>query len=100
MKVRMNEVLGMPTRLLLFKSSKGNRLACKVSVFSYQLSLALAIKLVKMENKVKECLVLLWQSLFIKVNKHVFKNSLNNCAYVFNCDELSWFFYSVWQKPD
>ena len=51
MKVRMNEFLGMPTRLLLFKSSKGNRLACKVSVFSYQLSLALAIKLVKMEKQ-------------------------------------------------
>lgn len=51
MKVRMNEFLGMPTRLLLFKSSKGNKLACKVSVFSYQLSLALAIKLVKIEKQ-------------------------------------------------
>lgn len=51
MKVGMSELLGMPTRLLLFKSSKGNKLACKVSEFSYQLSLALAIKLVKMEKQ-------------------------------------------------
>lgn len=47
----MSELFGMPTRLLLFKSSKGNKLARKVSEFSYQLSLALAIKLVKMEKQ-------------------------------------------------
>lgn len=35
----------------------------KVSEFSYQLSLLLAIELVKMEkqSEMKECLVLLWQ---------------------------------------
>lgn len=28
---------------------------------------------------------------FFKASKHVFKNSLNNCAYVFDCDELRGF---------
>jgi hypothetical protein len=54
---------GYPVTLLLFKSGKGSKLRCKLSEFSYQLSLALAIELVKMEkqSKMKECLVLLWQ---------------------------------------
>lgn len=58
-----NEIARMPIRLLPFKSSKGNKLVCKVSEFSYQLSLASATELVKMEkqSKMKQCLVLLWQ---------------------------------------
>lgn len=83
---------GCPIRLLLYKSSKGSKLKCKVSEFSYQLSLALAIELVKMEKQSEmrvSGFALAGSSLFFKVSKHVFKNSLNNCAYAFNCDELS-----------
>lgn len=89
-------VQGCPIRLLLFKSSKENKLTCKVSEFSYQLSLALAIELVKMGktkwNERVSGFALAGSSLFFKASKHVFKNSLNNCAYVFNCGEISWFF--------
>lgn len=62
MHAGMNEVAGMPIRLL-FESSKRNKLECKVSEFSYQLSLAFSVELVKMEkqSEMKECLVLLWQ---------------------------------------
>lgn len=54
---------GCPIRLLLLKSSKGNKLACKVSEFSYQLYLALAIELIKMEkqSEMKQRLILIWQ---------------------------------------
>lgn len=85
-----------PFRSLLFKSSKGRKLMCKVSEFSYQLSLALAIELVKMKktkwNERVSGFALAGSSLFFKASKHVFKNFLNNYVYVFNCDEISWFF--------
>ena len=50
MHAGMNEVAGMPIRLL-FESSKRNKLECKVSEFSYQLSLAFSVELVKMEKQ-------------------------------------------------
>lgn len=73
-------------------------MAFQVSEFSYQLSLALVTELVK-NGKTKwnervSGFALAGSSLFFKASKHVFKNSLNNCTYVFNCDELSWFFDS------
>lgn len=94
-KGRMKELAGMLIRLCLFKSSKGSKLACKVSGFSYQLTSALSYWTYK-NGKTKwnervSGFALAGSSLFFKASKHVFKNSWNNCAYVFNCDELSGF---------
>lgn len=64
-------------------------------VLFYQPSMVFVIKLVKMEkqkqNETVSGFALAASRFFFKASKHVFKNSLNNCAYVFNCDELSWF---------
>lgn len=55
---------GYPNTLDTFFSKVAKEAGWRVRFqFSYQLSLALAIELVKMEkqSKMKECLVLLWQ---------------------------------------
>lgn len=89
----------MASRSLFLKGSAGGKLRCKVSEFCfvlfYQPSMVFVIKLVKMEkqkqNETVSGFALAASRFFFKASKHVFKNSLNNCAYVFNCDELSWF---------
>lgn len=63
--------------------------------FLNQPSLVFIIELVKMEkqkqNETVSGFALAASRFFFKESKHVFKNSLNNCAHVFNCDELRGF---------
>lgn len=77
----------MLIRLCLFKSSKGSKLACKVSGFSYQLTWPLAIELIKMEkqSEMKEYLVLLWQVLvFSSKRVNMFSRILGIIALMFS----------------